>query len=110
MLSTRYQTATAKSGEDSRGKPCNPMMPNAMEFISAATTTLPRVHDLEEEKYTYYLVAVAVGPIRSVINALLLLPANRVVPAATTEPRPRGDTVGWPLCTSAVLCAGLLAW
>ncbi|CAH2226637.1 jg616 [Pararge aegeria aegeria] len=26
-------------------KPCNPMMPSAMKFISAATTTLPRVHD-----------------------------------------------------------------
>ncbi|CAH2217815.1 jg5366 [Pararge aegeria aegeria] len=30
---------TAKSGEDSRVKPCNPVMSSAMIFISAATTT-----------------------------------------------------------------------
>ncbi|CAH2208498.1 jg1438 [Pararge aegeria aegeria] len=41
---------TAKSGEDSRGKPCKPMMPNAMKFISAATTKSPLCQECTTKK------------------------------------------------------------
>ncbi|CAH2266858.1 jg8919 [Pararge aegeria aegeria] len=40
MFSTCYQPPKVE-----KTRACNPVMSSAMKFISAATTTLPRVHD-----------------------------------------------------------------
>ncbi|CAH2244003.1 jg18524 [Pararge aegeria aegeria] len=72
-----------QSGEDSRGKPCNPMKPNAIQFLTAATTTLPRVHDLEEEEAFALFSCGAL--IHSIIDCISVYSSNNNTKFSSSE-------------------------